>query len=252
MPLPLNPSDYNVESYEDFRKRAINPALSLNEKCGFAEVFRAGQGPRILADVCKKLTALSRPGASICDIGSGCSELAHCIVETTARNGQSLTVIDSPEMLGLLPSSPHLTKTEGPFPDCLNTRPQTLGPFDAILIYSVISIVFLERNIFAFVDAAVQLLAEGGQLLVGDVPNATMRKRFMTSAAGKAYHRVHYSHLPEPKVQFNTLDPGEIDDGVVLGLVARMRATGLHAFVVPQAADLSTANRREDILIIRP
>lgn len=46
--------------------------------------------------------------------------------------------------------------------------------------------------------------------------------------------------------------PGEIDDGVILGLFARMRGAGLSAFVVPQAPDLPTGNRREDILIVRP
>jgi hypothetical protein len=74
----------------------------------------------------------------------------------------------------------------------------------------------------------------------------------MASAAGKAYHKIHYSHLPEPDVVFNALEPGQIDDGVILGLVARMRGAGLHAFVVPQAPDLPMANRREDILIVKP
>ena len=58
--------------------------------------------------------------------------------------------------------------------------------------------------------------------------------------------------IARARCRFNTLEPGEIDDGVVLGLVARMRAAGFHAFVVPQAPDLPMANRREDILIIRP
>ena len=59
------------------------------------------------------------------------------------------------------------------------------------------------------------------------------------------------SHLPEASVQFSKLDPDEIDDGVVLGLVARMRVAGFQAFVMPQAPDLPMAGRREDVLIIR-
>lgn len=43
-----------------------------------------------------------------------------------------------------------------------------------------------------------------------------------------------------------------IDDAVVLSLVSRSRAAGFNAFVVPQAANLPMANRREDILILRP
>lgn len=248
----LDPELYKVHGYAAFRERARDSSLSLNEKCGFAEVFRSGQSPDILADIYSKLTLLANPSARICDIGAGCSELSQHIVAMTAKKRQLLTVIDSPEMLALLPSSPHLTKIEGPFPDCISAGGEAVGPFDAILAYSVANIVFEESNLLVFVDAAVQLLAARGQLLLGDIPNASMRKRFMASAAGKAYHKVHYSHLPEPNVAFNTLSPGEIDDGVILGVVVRMRMAGFHAFVVPQAPDLPMATRREDILIIRP
>jgi len=47
------------------------------------------------------------------------------------------------------------------------------------------------------------------------------------------------------------LEPAQIDDGVILGLIARMRAAGLHAFVLPQGPGLPMATRREDILIMR-
>jgi hypothetical protein len=127
-----------------------------------------------------------------------------------------------------------------------------IGSFDAILAYSVVQTVFEEGNIFAFIDTATQLLAGGGQLLLGDIPNASMRKRFMASDAGRAYHQLHYSHRPEPEIVFNAPEPGRIDDGVILGIIARVRAAGLHAFVVPQAPTLPMANRREDVLIIRP
>jgi hypothetical protein len=53
------------------------------------------------------------------------------------------------------------------------------------------------------------------------------------------------------RIIFNSLESGQIDDGVILGLVARMRAAGLHAFVLPQGPDLPMATRREDILIMR-
>jgi hypothetical protein len=250
--MTLNPEDPSGWDYAGYRKRANDPSLSLNEKCGFPEALRRGRSADIFRDIRTKLTLLEDPGISICDIGAGCSELSHHIVAMTARNRQSLTVIDSPEMLSLLPSAPHVTKIEGPFPHCLQAGAHCVGPFDAILAYSVAQTVFEEGNLFGFVDSAMRLLAARGQLLLGDIPNASMRKRFMASEAGRAYHKVHYSHLPEPEVVFNALEPGRIDDGVVLGLIARMRAAGLHAFVVPQAADLPMANRREDILIIRP
>jgi cyclopropane fatty-acyl-phospholipid synthase-like methyltransferase len=194
-----------VPSFEEYRERAKNAGLSLNEKCGSPDGFRSGQSARIYADICSKLTVLAKPGVKFLDIGPGCTELAYHIAETTGQNRQSLTVIDSPEMLSLLPDRPHVTKIEGAFPDCIEKIAHTLGTFDAILSYSVVQSVFRDSNLFAFVDIAVQLLSDQGQFLIGDIPNSTMRKRFMVSASGKAYHKNHYWDLPEPKVLFNML-----------------------------------------------
>jgi len=55
-----------------------------------------------------------------------------------------------------------------------------------------------------------------------------------------------------PEVAFNRVEHEAIDDAVVLGLLARARAAGCDAYVVPQRDDLPMANRREDILIAKP
>ena len=44
----------------------------------------------------------------------------------------------------------------------------------------------------------------------------------------------------------------DIDDAVVFALLQRSRLAGFDAYVVPQDSALPMANRREDILIIRP
>jgi hypothetical protein len=55
----------------------------------------------------------------------------------------------------------------------------------------------------------------------------------------------------DPDVTFNVLEPGQIDDTVIIGLVLRARLAGFDAFVLPQAPDLPMANRREDVLVTR-
>jgi hypothetical protein len=110
----------------------------------------------------------------------------------------------------------------------------------------------VEGNLWGFVDALAGLLAPGGQLLIGDIPNASMRRRFLSSAAGRTYHQAHFGDAAPPEIAFNRLEPGAIDDAVVLGCIARLRAAGFDAFVVPQSPELPMANRREDILIHRP
>lgn len=54
-----------------------------------------------------------------------------------------------------------------------------------------------------------------------------------------------------PEVPAFAAAEGRMDDGFVLGLVARLRLAGLDAYLIPQPANLPMANRREDLLAIR-
>ena len=244
--------NYDVGGYDAFRVRARSEALSRNQRAGFPDEYRAGRSDSILRDIGDKLPAFRAHRTRLLDIGCGCGELAEAMIKTAGQNNQSLTLIDSAEMLDQLPTVSHVRKVIGPFPACLREQESLAGQFDAILVYSVVQYVFSEANLFRFVDTAIDLLNERGALLLGDLPNASMRKRFIVSPSGTHYHEAHYPEQPQPVVSFNEPQPGQLDDAVVLALVARSRAAGLQAFVMPQSPDLPTANRREDILIRRP
>ncbi|MDB6162998.1 MAG: hypothetical protein JWL98_430, partial [Xanthomonadaceae bacterium] len=56
----------------------------------------------------------------------------------------------------------------------------------------------------------------------------------------------------KPEVDNHRIVPGQIDDSVVMAILMRARLAGFHGYVLPQPAKLPLANRREDILIIRP
>jgi len=245
---------YDVAGYDAFRARARDDALSANQRAGFPDSYRAGRSDDILRDIAGKLRAFERPGAVLLDIGCGCSELTHALIDAAGARNQRLTLVDSAEMLEQLPSPGHVTKVVGRFPDCGGAIEPALGAagFDAVLAYSVAQYVFLEANLVAFVDAATSLLSGTGAFLLGDLPNASMRNRFFASPSGRRHHAIHYPGRPEPTATFNAPQPGQIDDAVVFGLIARARAAGFHAFVLPQAPELPMANRREDILIRRP
>jgi hypothetical protein len=123
---------------------------------------------------------------------------------------------------------------------------------DALLCYSVLHYVFVDTQIFRFLDAALGLLAPGGAMLIGDIPNVSKRKRFFASETGVRFHQQFMQTDDRPSVAFNRLEPDQIDDSVVVGLMMRARSSGFDAYIVPQASDLPMANRREDLLILRP
>ena len=55
----------------------------------------------------------------------------------------------------------------------------------------------------------------------------------------------------DPEVKHAELEPGQIDDGVILGVLQRYRGFGYDSYLLPQNENLPFANRREDILIVR-
>lgn len=175
------------------------------------------------------------------------------LIEWCRRQRHKLILVDSEEMLNHLPNEPFIEKIAGRFPDQSAERLEKFrGRIDAIVCYSVLHYIFAETNLFAFLDRSLALLAEGGQMLLGDIPNASKRKRFFSSPAGIRFHQAFTGTTEIPKPGFNSIDEGKINDSVLLSLLLRARNAGYDAYLLPQPDDLPMANRREDILIAKP
>ena len=240
-------------TFDGFRELATADGLSRYQRIGFPDAYRDGYEAAIYRDVLGKLSNLSRREQTVFDIGCGCSDLPFLLTNTCERQGHELVLCDSPEMLAHLPDESFVKKAPGCFPrDSAALLGEYAGRADAVLVYSVLQYVFVELPLFDFLDACLTLLAPGGQLLIGDLPNVSKRKRFFASAAGVKCHQQFTGTTDVPAVAFNVPERGKIDDAVVLSILGRARAAGFDAYVVPQAAGLPMANRREDILITRP
>lgn len=244
--------DYANLDFEGFRRLAREPGRSRHERVGFPDSYRDGRESAIFDDIVCKLARLHDRDITVLEIGPGCSELPVKLSAYGAERGHQLLFVDSAEMLALLPDAPHVAKVAGAFPQALTGRDDLTGRVDVILAYSVMQYVFAEGNLWAAFDRCLELLAEGGELLIGDLPNQSMRKRFFASSAGERQHKAYVGRAEKPDVQFNRLEPGQIDDSVVLSLLMRARAAGFHAWVLPQPVGLPMGNRREDILIRKP
>jgi hypothetical protein len=238
-------------TFEGFRELARDGSLSAHEKVGFPNSYREGKEPAILADIRAKLSNLETSGGLILDVGPGCSGVARGLIELCGERGHSLFLIDSAEMLRLLPNPPCVTKVPGRFPDdCAAFLHQHRGRLDAILVYSVIQYVAREASAEEFLDRCLELLAAGGQLLIGDVPNRSMRERFLGSAAGREFVRGFAGEAKGPPAPAS--ENLAIDDAAMLALIERARRAGYDAFLLPQAPGLPMAGRREDLLIRKP
>lgn len=251
--MALDLSKHTDLTFEAYRRRAQDPTLSEYEKIAFPNVYREGYGSAIFTDIRRKLTNLEEPGQTVLEIGPGCSEPARLMIALCREKGHTLVLVDSAEMLALLPDEPFIVKVAAYFPDdCAALFEQYDGKIDVLLSYSVLHSVFAEGNVYRFVDRALGLLADGGQALIGDVPNVSKRKRFFSSANGARYHKAFMQTDEPPTVEFNVPEPEQIDDAVLFSLVMRARAAGFDGYILAQAIDLPLANRREDLLFCKP
>jgi hypothetical protein len=244
--------DWAKLDFAGFAKLADDETLSKYEKIGFPDTYRAGHEAAIFTDIRTKLPRLDERGLTVLDIGPGCSDLPGMLIDLCRAQGHHLHLVDSPEMLRHLPDADFIAKRPGLFPRDREAVADLAGQVDVMLCYSVLQYVFIDANPFDFVDLAVKLMASGGEFLIGDVPNASKRRRFFASEAGVAFHKAFTGTDTAPEVRFNEPSPGMIDDTVVLGLLARARAAGADAYVLPQAPELPMSNRREDILLRKP
>ncbi len=238
--------------FEDFRRFAQDNKLSKYERIGFPDSYRKEHEQNIFADIKTKLTLLDMQKKTVLDIGPGCSDLPIMLIDLCRARGHQLHLIDSAEMLALLPDAPFIRKTAAFYPNCPDMVSALEGKVDAILCYSVLHYVLVDAGFLRFLDTSLALLAPGGQLLIGDIPNISKRKRFFASETGVRYHQEFMKTTERPEVEFNRIEHDRIDDAIVLALLHRARAQGFDAYVVPQHPLLPLANRREDVLITRP
>jgi hypothetical protein len=249
-----NTSSENSElTFEDFKKRARDNTLTRHEKVGFPTAYREEKEGLIFADITRKLPSLEREDQTVLEIGPGCSGPASLMIQWCREHRQKLLLIDCEEMLEQLPNEPFIEKFAGHYPDqCGPVFERYAGKVGVIVCYSVLHYLFLETNLFDFLDQSLTLLADGGEMLVGDIPNVSKRKRFFASSNGRRFHQQFTGTDEVPVVNFKSVERGKIDDSVLVALLLRARAAGFDAYLLPQPGDLPMANRREDLLIKKP
>ena len=221
-----------------------------------------GKETEIWKDILQKL----RPGpsTSFFNIGCGFSYLSDLCADYCRMQNIRLTIMDDQEILAKIrmdwPTADVATTEflEGYFPSAYPWHDWAERKFDSILVYSVVH--YVDEPV-AFVMRVAQLLASGGRLLIGDIPNPNKRARFLSSEFGRKfqaqYEKVDISQIPSFKnadaylAEHGSQLNMRVGDSFVEQITKACHASGLEVHVPPQDHKLPFSYTRDDILISR-
>jgi SAM-dependent methyltransferase len=239
-------SRISYENYGELASRLENTTLIAGRYGVQKDAER-----RIAADVYHKLKL--EPQDSLLEVGCNVGNL---LVPLSFLVGRCVG-IDHPACLAKLRTrhpGENLDLIEGNFLDL-----QLSDKYSKILSYSVLHCIG-QSELFPFIDKAVNLLAPGGRALFGDLPNASLKARFLDSHAGKEFEKNwralleqsnNQASAPAPELEPDP-DTASFDDARLMEIVLRYRNLGFHVYLLPQPCDLPFGNTREDLVIIRP
>lgn len=217
----------------------------------------------IVAEIFRILD-LSEPNLSLIDIGCGAGFIALNLVDFAVKNKARITFVDIESVIDLLEADINRKFGEipagidfirGVFPDI--SMPQE--KYSRVLSYSVLHYPDDPED---FIDRAVSLLAPGGKLFIGDIPNKSKRGRFLASNFGREFE-AKYQNKPLQEIpvfnshhDFVKMDSvGEtniLDDSFLLRVMEKYRNQGLDVFIQEQKKDLPMSFTREDLIMFLP
>ncbi len=240
-----------AKNFNDFQDLAKQESLDSSEVVDFPSELRAGFEQNIILDLESKLPKLNQFNSKVLDIGSGCGQLTLDLIENTFNKSQELHLVDGIDVLNRIPTADHVIKHFGKFENIAEFENGYDSYFDIIICYSTFQYIYSEFPINLFLERALKLLNNQGMLLIGDIPNKSMRDRMLSSEYGQSFHKNYTQTDSTPAVKRYDFGATEIDDSIIFSLLMRARNLGYQSYCLPQNANLAFANRREDILIVK-
>ncbi len=243
--------DISMSYFEHYQENA----RILKDSHLVVDRYESDSEKNIFPDILSKIENFKKTDMHILDIGCGCSSLVYAIINHVQNFSQKLTLLDGQDMLNRVNCPTNIEKIAGCFPndtvDKLKNR-----KFDIIISYAVMHYALADGLLFNFLDSAVELLNDGGEFLLGDIPNYSKKKRFLNTTFGKNFTLNYINKHPEAnkniEVKFSTFEKGILDDSLIFYVLSRYRTMGYDTYVLPQKNGLPFNYTREDILIKKP
>jgi 2-polyprenyl-3-methyl-5-hydroxy-6-metoxy-1,4-benzoquinol methylase len=238
----------SLVSFKNYKKIAENTVLTDTVVSGRYE-FQVEDEKRIIPDVINKLDL--QPADNLLDIGCGPGTL----LLPLSKFCNNVCGIDNEAAIERInknnQSSKNIQTIIGSF---LETDFSSMGLYTKILIYSVIHYLISEDELFQFLSKAFKLLAPGGKMLIGDIPNSEKKLRYEKSPSGISQVENWKQKIASTYTANSDLfvDPNliVIDDDCYLRILKFARSQGFESYLLPEAGNLPFGKTRDDILIV--
>lgn len=132
--------------------------------------------------------------------------------------------------------------------------------FDRILVYSVLQYLPDAGTARRFIEKCISVLRPGGRILLGEIPNQDLKRRFQESGFGRRFEAewalrkagLTEEHAVRDRI-FADVQGGAtyLTDEFILEVLADARRQGLESYVLPEPDGLPFCYSREDILLWR-
>lgn len=227
--------------------RKLNSPILISGR----SLFNACNVECIVADIVRKLEINSQ--SSVLEIGCGVGLLLTPLSCQVARavGVDHEQCIERYKEFGV-PNNVELIPGRWPLVELAET-------FDSVVVYSVLHYLKDPKDAFQFIDKALLSLKNNGKLLLADIPNGDMFKRFKSSEIEEKMTQEYRAlkvllENDETQAQSSIFSSAMesasyLDDAFVLGLLKDLRARGYDAYILPQPKELPFSYSREDILI---
>ena len=132
-----------------------------------------------------------------------------------------------------------------------------------VIIYGVLSALRNMDEVYRFIDKALSLLPENGEILLGDIPNKDKKERFLNSESGKEFdkkfreERLTFAETAkailwnEIKEDVGVETTAIFNDKVIQKIVMYYHKKECDVYILPQKEYLPFGHTREDILIMK-
>jgi SAM-dependent methyltransferase len=236
------------KSFENYRRVAAQEGIDDTEVAGRFR-FQGDAERLIVGDLLGKL----RPGPehTLLEIGCGPGNL---LVPLSAHVRACVGIDNDAALARLARRVPPGRQVEGIAGDFMSIA-LAARRFDRVLIYSVMQYLDDAETAWKFIARALSLVAPGGRLLVGDLPNQSKKRRYAESASGRAGVQSWRAQVdsagPHP-LDTQPRDDAllDIDDDLVLSWMAAGRKLGFETYLLEQPPELPFGNSREDLLFV--